>query len=281
MSFAVDTAVQGRGDGRFGAVVAPGWRGPAGPHGGYLAAIILRALIAGLDDPARAPRSLTVHYPAAPADGPVEIEVRVERAGRSLATLSARMVQDERTVALALAAFSPAWPAEEWSDAVAPASPPPEEVEPLRPGPGEMPDFFARVETRPTLGGRIFGGSEEAVAGGWLRTRPAEPVDAPVAAFLLDAWWPAAFSRLDAPAAVPTIDFTVHFRRPLPWAGCPPDEPVLGAFRSRELHDGFLEEDGELWSRDGVLLAQSRQLALLVAPRASAPPGSTFAAPEP
>jgi hypothetical protein len=35
-------------------------------------------------------------------------------------------------------------------------------------------------------------------------------------------------------------------------------------FRSRLAHDGFFEEDGELWSRDGALLAHSRQLALLI-----------------
>src|SRR5205823_18049 len=49
----------------FAADVSPDWRAGRGPHGGYVAAIMLRALIEALDDAARAPRSLTVHYPRA------------------------------------------------------------------------------------------------------------------------------------------------------------------------------------------------------------------------
>ena len=61
----------------------------------------------------------------------------------------------------------------------------------------------------------------------------------------------------------PTVDLTIHFRGPLPQPAAEPGERVLAVFRTRLAREGFLEEDGELWSRDGVLLAHSRQLALL------------------
>jgi hypothetical protein len=38
---------------------------------------------------------------------------------------------------------------------------------------------------------------------------------------------------------------------------------VFVAFRSRMARDGFVEEDGEVWTRDGLLLAQSRQLGVM------------------
>ncbi len=78
----------------FAAKVSPDWRAGRGPHGGYLAAMLLRALIETVADAARAPRSLTIHYPRAPQPGPVSIHTVIERAGRSLSTLSARMEQD-------------------------------------------------------------------------------------------------------------------------------------------------------------------------------------------
>src|SRR5581483_10650071 len=110
-----DTAVRAAGGG-FAADVSPDWRAGRGPHGGYLAAMILRALTLTVDDPERAPRSLTIHYARAPEPGPVEIGTTIERAGRSLSTLSARMEQDGRLIALALAAFSVPWSGPELSD---------------------------------------------------------------------------------------------------------------------------------------------------------------------
>src|SRR3954447_20671787 len=73
-----------------------------GPNGGFPAAMLVKAMGAAVDDHSRAARSLTIHYTAAPAEGPVRITTTVERAGRSLTTISARMEQDGRLIALAL-----------------------------------------------------------------------------------------------------------------------------------------------------------------------------------
>jgi hypothetical protein len=64
---------------------------------------------------------------------------------------------------------------------------------------------------------------------------------------------------LDGPAAVPTIALTVHLRAVEPAV----TGPVFACFRTRTIAEGHLEETGELWSPDGCLLAESRQLALL------------------
>jgi hypothetical protein len=53
-------------------------------------------------------------------------------------------------------------------------------------------------------------------------------------------------------------------RTPLPAPDLSPGDPVLVVFRTREVSQGLLEEDGEIWSRGGRLLAHSRQLAILM-----------------
>jgi len=91
-----DTRVVRIQDGEFEARIDPGWWILSGPNGGYVAAIVLRAMEAAVGDAERAPRSLTIHFTAPPAQGPARIETRIERTGRSLTTVTARMWQGER-----------------------------------------------------------------------------------------------------------------------------------------------------------------------------------------
>ncbi len=122
-----------------------------------------------------------------------------------------------------------------------------------------MPPILGRIDCRPAIGAPFFTGADEAVTGGWMRMDGDHAPDAPALALYADAWFPAVFPRLEALVPCPTIDLTIHFRRRSAAAG----GFVLGRFSSRTSADGLFEEDGELWGEDGVLLAQSRQLAIL------------------
>jgi acyl-CoA thioesterase len=261
--FDLDTAVEDLGDGRFGAEMRERWWVERGPNGGYVAAVILRAIQAAAAAE-RAPRSLTVQFPRAPVAGPVEITVKTEREGRTVTFLSARMEQQGELQATALAVLADDLDASGFAELQMPSVDPPEEL--YSPDPklvSGMPTMFQNYSVRPVLGEEAFSGGAP-YSGLWIRAREPRLLDAPLAAAILDAWFPAPFIRLDRPVPAPTIDYTVHFRAPLPEVGASAEDPYLATFRSGLARGGFFEEDGELWSRDGSLLAQSRQLALLL-----------------
>lgn len=261
--FDLDTAVQDLGGGRFGAEMSERWWVERGPNGGYVAAVILRAIQAAAEIK-RAPRSLTVQFPRAPVAGPVEITVRTEREGGTVTFLSARMEQQGELQATALAVLADDLDASGFAELQMPAVEPPAEL--YSPDPEKvsgMPTMFQNYSVRPALGEEAFSGGAP-YSGLWIRAREPRLLDAPLAAAILDAWFPAPFIKLDGPAPAPTIDYTVHFRAPLPEPGASAEDAYLATFRSGLARGGFFEEDGELWSQDGNLLAQSRQLALLL-----------------
>jgi acyl-CoA thioesterase len=109
--------------------------------------------------------------------------------------------------------------------------------------------------------------TREARTGGWLRLVEPRPLDAALLVAYADSWPPSVFTSSEvppSPGGIPTVDLTVHVRTPLPISGMRPEDPVLVSFRTREVSQGLLEEDGEIWSRDGRLIAHSRQLALML-----------------
>jgi acyl-CoA thioesterase len=255
----------------FGAVVAPDWRAGRGPHGGYLAAMLLRALVESVADTARAPRSLTIHYARAPEPGPVQITTTLERGGRSLSTLSAQMHQDGQLIALALAAFSVPWGGPEISDvrmpAVEPADPSREGVKLIERG---GPEFAHHIVLQPRMAGVPLSGEEQPMEVlTWIGLAAPRPLDALSLAFYSDALIPAPYMRVRDTVAVPTVDLTIHFHTHDPRRHVPDPRALCLARTSTELvHEGFFIEDGTIWAPDGTLLAKSRQLAIVI-PNAS------------
>jgi acyl-CoA thioesterase len=256
-AFDADTALEEAGPGRWRACAPEHWFVARGPNGGYLAAVAARAAEAAAGRPLR---SLALHFVAAPEVGPIDVSVTLEREGRTYTAASIRVEQGGAPMTLALATLGEL-PEDgaAWDAAPAPAATPLSEAERIRPEQANVPAFLRNYDMRWALGraGDVPG------SGGWMRAAEPRLLDAPLVAAMTDAWMPAAFVALERVGLAPTLDLTIHIRRPLPPAGMTPEDHVLGRFTTRLSVAGVWEEDGELWTPAGELIAQSRQLALI------------------
>ena len=239
--------------------VHPGWNIGTNPNGGYLLALAL----AGLRQAAPQhpdPLSVTVHYlrPGLP-DRPCEVDVRVLRTGRTLSTARATLVQDgvpRLEVLAAMGALGAS--AESVVTLPRPDIPPPEACTPRSAGEqGVALPILGRVDIRLDPAEAQAASAGQAQVTGWIRFHDGRAPDAAAALLFVDAFPPAVFGLLGVVGWVPTVELTVHVRRrPAPgW--------MLGRFRTLDLLDGRLIEDGVLWDAEGRLVAQSRQLALV------------------
>jgi acyl-CoA thioesterase len=261
-----DTNSRPLGGGVYAARIERAWWVVRGPNGGYVAALLVRALEQAVGDAARPLRSLTVHYLRPPSEGEARIETTIERSGRTVTSVSGRLLQGGKLQAIALAAFARAVESPELHHALPP------EVAPLEACPPRLDSgipIHQQFEQRFAIGPLPTSNTRtrEARTGGWLRLVEPRPLDAALLVAFADAWPPSVFTTDEIPIArggVPTVDLTVHVRTPLPAPGVAPGDAVLVSFRTREVGQGVLEEDGEIWSRDGRLLAHSRQLAILI-----------------
>jgi acyl-CoA thioesterase len=233
------------------------WWGHDALFGGYAQALVLAAMRRSVDDAAKAPKSMTMHFLRPFLDGPQRIEVGLEREGRNMANVTARAWSGGKLAGLALANFgtnrrSPSFVAARMPD-VAPLG---AEEAPVDPAAGipthELFDFF------PRMGGLRFSSGVSEV-GGWVRPRFPAPADEYLCTVLADLWLPAAYHRWEVGAVAVSADITMHFRASLP-AGVAPGSPLFVVLRAAKSGDGWADEDGEIWTADGELLAQSRQV---------------------
>jgi acyl-CoA thioesterase len=249
--------------------LAPGrWRGEItdrwsvrAPNGGYVATYLTRALMEAA--PAPDPIALNVHYVAPARPGDAIFEADVIRAGRSHATLAARLFQADDLVAVTLATFGRRRPGRELLNTPMPEVPPPDEcgrrLERLVPGL----TIGDRFDNRLPPGGHAEVGGEghgTMTAGGWKRLLDRELDDLAVPLFM-DSWPPSVWGVSESGGILPTVEMTFHWR-------APPSRPWhLAWFTTTDVRDGYFVENGCLWGDDGTLVAQSRQIARFVEPQ--------------
>ncbi|MCZ4497592.1 MAG: TesB-like acyl-CoA thioesterase 3 [Marmoricola sp.] len=282
-----DTALRPRPGGGYDADLSAGWHVGGGINGGYLLAIIGKAVAAELDrvEPAkghRDPFSVSSHFLSASVAGPAYVETRVVRSGGRFSTVAATLLQDVDGVAVprisALATYGDLDRAHDpTSDAAAaalgialkaPELPPLEECVESRDAPDDfkkIAPLLERFGTRfdpATAAWGVGQPSRRGLIQGWFKLADDRPLDPIALLLVVDALPPVTFD-LGLPGWAPTLELTAHVRaKPAPgWA--------IVRHYTRTVAGGLFEEDCEVWDSTGVLVAQSRQLALQ--PRPPAP----------
>ncbi|MET7638600.1 thioesterase family protein [Streptomyces sp. NPDC005438] len=252
---------------RYDVDLSPDWTIGEALNGGYLLAVMGRALGEALPHPD--PFSITAHYLTAALPGPARIDTARLRAGRAHSTGTAALVQVdaegrevERVRVLATHGRLDDLGGEVLTSAKPPVLPPPERCF----GPEDNPDpnavnppvterFQMRLDPA-TCGWAVGepGGVGEMRA--WLSLADGRQPDPLSLLLAVDALPPTAF-ELGVKGWVPTVELTAHLRaRPAPG-------PLRVAISTRNLARGYLEEDAEVWDSEDQLVAQSRQLARL------------------
>ncbi|WP_326693945.1 thioesterase family protein [Streptomyces sp. NBC_01387] len=264
-----DTAVTRREEGVYDAELSAGWTIIQAVNGGYLLAVIARALGDAL--PHSDPFSVSAHYVTASRPGPAVIRTQLVRSGRTLSTGQASLFQYaedgtevERIRVLASYGDLDALPDDVRTTAKPPVIPPIEHCLGSSDGPAPIPGSSAITDRLmlkidpATCGWAVGAPSGKGEMRAWFGLADGRDADPLSLLLTVDALPPTAF-ELGIKGWVPTVELTTHVRcRPAPG-------PLRVSIVTRNLAGGFLEEDAEVWDSADRLVAQSRQLAL--APR--------------
>jgi hypothetical protein len=260
-----DTALTRRAPGVYALDLSAGWTIVNAVNGGYLLAVLGRALADAL--PHSDPFTMSAHYLTASQPGPAVVRTDVVRTGRTLSTGQASLFQYdeeghevERIRVLASYGDLDSLPDDVRTSARPPAMPPLTEC--FGPGDGPAPVTGSSAITDrlmikldpATLGWAVGAPSGKGEMRAWFGLADGRDADPLSLLLAVDALPPTAF-ELGLSGWVPTVELTVHVRsRPAPG-------PLRVSITTRNLAGGFLEEDAEVWDSTDRLVAQSRQLA--------------------
>ncbi|MER6502950.1 thioesterase family protein [Streptomyces sp. NPDC001455] len=260
-----DTAVVRREEGVYDAELSAGWTIIHAVNGGYLLAMLGRALGDALPHPD--PFSISAHYLTASVPGPALIRTQTVRTGRTLSTGQASLFQyaedgteTERIRVIATYGDLDTLSGEVRTSAQPPAIPPVEHCLGPGDGPAPIPGSSAiadRIDIKldpATVGWAVGAPSGKGEMRGWFGLADGRDPDPLSLLLTVDALPPTAF-ELGLKGWTPTVELTTHVRcRPAPG-------PLRVSITTRNLAGGFLEEDADVWDSADRLVAQSRQLA--------------------
>jgi len=237
----------------------PEWVNMVGPFGGVTAATLLRAIQLHPDCLGE-PVALTVNFAAPIADGEFEISLRAARTNRTNQHWIVELGQDGAVKTTATAIFGIR--RDTWSDtqAAPPAAPPPEQIS--RGSRENLPVWTELYDMRFTEGSFAGGAVQPGPSSTttlWVRDAAQRHVDFPALTAMSDIFFPRVYLRRGViPAG--TISMTTYFHADSQHLDALGGDYILATAHADRFDRGFFDQNAQLWSRDGVLLATTYQI---------------------
>jgi acyl-CoA thioesterase len=247
------------------------WRGQAskdywafvGPFGGVTAATILRALI---DHPERSgdPLSMTVNYCAPIAKGAFDLDVRLVKANRSSQHWCVEMTQGGGDVAtLATAVFAERRPSWSHQPAEFPQATAFEQTLPYAKiaAPWVKQYDFRFVEGEPKFGSSSGAAPSNAYSKLWIGDRVPRKIDPLSLMAMSDAFFGRIFHARRELVPFGTVSLTTYFHVDAEGVAAENITRVLATADAKIFNRSYGDQNGELWSPSGCLLATTTQIA--------------------
>ena len=254
--------VDATGPGEWRANADPAYEATNGQFGGWSAALLLRAPLA---EPRASgtPSALTIHFlSTVPPGRELSIRTELRHDGRSLSFWQAelRAKGQPELLGLATLVLSNRRESDRFDELRMPVAPDPESLERFRPPAGR---FGERMDLRPVIGHPPF---DQATTRSvfWVREETSRAVDAVQLSYLADVGAPRIFLRSSGPRPSATLTLSIYFHATAEEVAAVGDDYVLSELNGTRAEASTFGSRGELWSRQGKLLATMEQLCWFI-----------------
>jgi acyl-CoA thioesterase len=233
------------------------YRNAIGPFGGWIAALLLKAVLQA-PDARGAPLALDALFMGGMDDRELELRVFPLRQNRSVGFWRAEAWQGGRNCAHAQVTLSMERTSLTLRDAQLPDVAGPDAV-PVYDNPRTPVPWVDQYVFKP-VSGTLFTGAESMDSSVWIRDAAPRALDPISLTAICDTPFPSIWIRLSEQVPVSTVTYSVYYRADAEDFAAAGEEFCLLDTRASLARDGYVDQFTSVWSRCGRLLAQTQQM---------------------
>jgi acyl-CoA thioesterase len=245
--------------GRYSGSTHTAWLNMVGPFGGITAAVMLQAVIQHPDRLGN-PLSLTVNFCAGVAEGAFEVFAKPARTNRSTQHWQIELVQSDKIIITATAVTATRRNTFSSNESPMPVVTAAQSLQ--RAQPAKLPwthryDMRSITGYLPTVWDNIEG---DTLTQMWVRDVQERGIDFTSIAAMADCFFPRVYLRRKTFVPAGTVSMTVYFHADVVELNALGNAFIFGQAKAQCFFNGFFDQNAQLWSETGTLLATSHQV---------------------